>query len=281
MNERNGRERVMIFVDLSNIKDRMKVFEKDFIGEGYEDLIDSVTGDRRRTGVYFFDSIPRKGEDAATALHTALRNSKFTVRTRDAYDKRTGTQREVDVAMACEILGQAHKDRYDTAVIVSGDRDFLPVVEEIRRQGKRAEVACFFTKTSKKLLENCDVFFNLKMIMAGRTKVKKVKGKGSAEIRPYKFRDAGAAAAAAWSEQQELDITMSGRDDARRGTDNEWQRPVSVPGIKGQVCPSFFGLRARFGKVSENRHENKETIGKHRVWPRSWQYQLRRQRCRN
>lgn len=44
-------------------------------------------------------------------------------------------QKEVDVAMACEMLKHALLDHYDVVVIVSGDRDFVPAIQEVQAEG--------------------------------------------------------------------------------------------------------------------------------------------------
>jgi len=42
----------------------------------------------------------------------------------------------VDIALTKDILFHAFMDNYDMAVLVTGDADYLPVIEEIKRQGK-------------------------------------------------------------------------------------------------------------------------------------------------
>ncbi len=49
----------------------------------------------------------------------------------------------------------------DTVVLVSGDGDFLPVVEYIKNQGRRVEVVAFGRSSSAKLKEMCDEFTDL------------------------------------------------------------------------------------------------------------------------
>jgi len=49
----------------------------------------------------------------------------------------------------------------DTVVIVSGDGDFIPLVEYLKNQGKRVEVVAFGKSTSSKLKEIADEFIDL------------------------------------------------------------------------------------------------------------------------
>jgi len=49
----------------------------------------------------------------------------------------------------------------DVIVLVSGDGDFIPLVEYLKNQGKRVEVLAFGRSTSSKLKEDADEFVDL------------------------------------------------------------------------------------------------------------------------
>ena len=50
---------------------------------------------------------------------------------------------------------------FDKAIIVSGDGDFIQLVEYLKNQGKRVEVMAFGKSTSSHLREVCDEFIDL------------------------------------------------------------------------------------------------------------------------
>jgi len=52
----------------------------------------------------------------------------------------------VDIALATDLLGNAHRDNYDAAVLLAGDGDYVPLVEEVKRLGKQVHVAFFDTE---------------------------------------------------------------------------------------------------------------------------------------
>lgn len=52
-------------------------------------------------------------------------------------------QKGVDVELAIDVLDAAHEDRYDVAVLVTGDGDFVPLVRRITSLNKHALVAHF------------------------------------------------------------------------------------------------------------------------------------------
>jgi len=49
----------------------------------------------------------------------------------------------------------------DAVVLVSGDGDFIPLVEYLKNQGKRVEVMAFGKSTSSKLIETADEFIDM------------------------------------------------------------------------------------------------------------------------
>jgi uncharacterized LabA/DUF88 family protein len=52
-------------------------------------------------------------------------------------------QKGVDVQYAIDVLDLAHADRFDVAVLVTGDEDFVPLVRRVTSLGKHALVAHF------------------------------------------------------------------------------------------------------------------------------------------
>ncbi|MCL2890977.1 MAG: NYN domain-containing protein [Methanomassiliicoccaceae archaeon] len=158
MEKNNEKERAAVFIDLENVLSRGRDFDKD-LRIDFEGMIDNLAEDRELTGVYMFAGAGKDGSEST--FHEMLRGKGFTVITRMCYDPDKGKQREIDVALACEVLSQAYTNSYDIAIIVSGDRDFRPVIEQIRSLGKKAEVAGFTASMSKVLSRSCDVFHNM------------------------------------------------------------------------------------------------------------------------
>ena len=52
-------------------------------------------------------------------------------------------EKKVDIKIAIDIISLAYEDAYDTAVLVSGDGDFIPVVKKIKELDKEVEVWAF------------------------------------------------------------------------------------------------------------------------------------------
>ena len=64
------------------------------------------------------------------------------------FKKRNGRSKGVDISLATEFLGNAYKNNFDVAVLLAGDGDYVPMVEEAKRQGKVVYVAFFQGETS-------------------------------------------------------------------------------------------------------------------------------------
>ena len=67
-----------------------------------------------------------------------------------------------DVKMSNALIMGAVDNLYDTAIIVSGDEDFIDSVNIIRKRfGKKAENAYFSKSSSSNLRKSCDALINL------------------------------------------------------------------------------------------------------------------------
>ena len=52
-------------------------------------------------------------------------------------------EKKIDIKIAIDIISLAYEDAYDTAVLVSGDGDFVPVIRKVKELGKIVEVWAF------------------------------------------------------------------------------------------------------------------------------------------
>jgi len=74
--------------------------------------------------------------------------------------KKDDKSKAVDITLASHMLSHAFRNNYDAAVLVAGDGDYVPLVEEVKRLGKM--VWLFFFSKPYGLNENlylaCDMF---------------------------------------------------------------------------------------------------------------------------
>ena len=89
---------------------------------------------------------------------TALHNTPY-LEVRLGGSKMRGSatvQKGVDIMIATDLLRFAWDDRYDVAVLVSGDGDFSYAVQAVKDMGKHVEVAAFPANLSSELVSVSD-----------------------------------------------------------------------------------------------------------------------------
>jgi uncharacterized LabA/DUF88 family protein len=153
----------MLFIDLRNILESVNIIEKSaYFRLDLYSLAVHLVGSRELVAAYVFDTRKPFGEDDNSArFHDRLRYLGFRVIARESFDPIRKEQKEVDVAMACEMVVHALRDGYDIAIVVSGDQDFVPAIQHVQAAGKRVEVAAFGVSVGKTLMKAADRFHDL------------------------------------------------------------------------------------------------------------------------
>ena len=164
------KKKAMVFVDVRNI---LKAVESDkaYCMVDFHDIVSILCREYDLIRVYAYDgSLMINGIDQTEGFHRYLKECRFTLRTRpvkirDSENSTDAEQKGVDVELACDMMTFAIKDCYDVAILISGDGDFIPVVERVKDQGKIVEVASFCYDTiSNDLRLSADRFHNLDSI---------------------------------------------------------------------------------------------------------------------
>ena len=155
--------RVMVFIDYRNVYESTSYMGEDVRLDLYR-LTQILVASRDLVGAYVFDArtrIPNK-DDTTLAMHDRLRDQGFRVIARESMVLRTegkAEQKEVDVSMACEMLEHALLNHYDVAIVVSGDRDFVPAIQRVQAAGKRVEVAALDNVYNDECKRAADVYY--------------------------------------------------------------------------------------------------------------------------
>jgi uncharacterized LabA/DUF88 family protein len=168
-------ERVSIFIDGSNLYHSLKVLKN--IKIDFEKLIKALSKDRILTNAFYYIA----PLDIASNEEKYWKHQKFLAElekipgfkvvlcTLRKYLKEDGTfgfeVKGDDVYLANDMLVGAYENLYDAAILVSGDEDFIPVINTLKRLNKKTENAFFMPTSSKKLRKLCDKATNLKVIL--------------------------------------------------------------------------------------------------------------------
>lgn len=152
--------RVMVFIDYRNFGDILR-FDPPVASLDMFRLTQELVGGRKLVGAYIFDgSFPDDDRNSPTSKdHRLWRDLGFRVVVREAVVN--GAQKEVDVALACEMVKHALMNHYDVAIVVSGDRDFVPAMQEVQSAGKLVEVAALNAYFSAESKRTADAYYEL------------------------------------------------------------------------------------------------------------------------
>ena len=94
-----------------------------------------------------------QGEYIASQLHSLGYEPKLFKKNRQR-ERSKG----VDISLATDVLSHAFRDNFDIAVIVAGDGDYVPLVEEVKRCGKTVLLQFFACGLNPKLKLAADGF---------------------------------------------------------------------------------------------------------------------------
>jgi uncharacterized LabA/DUF88 family protein len=175
--------RIMVFIDGSNLywafKHWLRNNRQPPATPNIDKLVNLLVNNRELVRAYFFCSIKQSktGEDDKTLkfitrLKTAgidanaypLRKRRKTFKCPKCkffWKEQTDVEKGVDVALVTKFLALGFKGGYDTAIVVSGDADYVEAVKEVKNLGKRVEIAAFNDSAAKTLVEAADRFIPL------------------------------------------------------------------------------------------------------------------------
>lgn len=150
-------QRIGVFVDVQNLYySARQVYNRHV---AYKNVLTDAVQNRSlvRALAYVIRTEDLKKEKFFDALNLIG----FEVRMKDLQVFAGGAKKgDWDVGIAMDAIELA--PRLDTIVLVSGDGDFIPLVEHLRRAlGCRVEVMAFGKSTSSKLIEVADSFIDL------------------------------------------------------------------------------------------------------------------------
>ena len=157
--------RLAMFIDGSNLYNGMREnLSNTRVNLG--ELIEQLRGGRYLVRCYYYnapltDDYDHELREGQARFFESLRRIPYvTVRLGRLHRRSDGSlvEKGIDVSIAVEALSLAFNDGYDETVIVSGDGDYVELVEAIKRHGKQVEIAMFRNQSAGILMEHADVF---------------------------------------------------------------------------------------------------------------------------
>jgi uncharacterized LabA/DUF88 family protein len=147
---------VAVFIDGNNLFHAARFHNIDI---DYNKLLRVLLGDGRLLRAFFYTGVD-VGAERQQGFLLWMRRNGFRVIHKELKTFYDGTRKaNLDVEIAVDMLSLA--GRYDTAVLVSGDEDFVYAVNAVAYKGCRVEVAGFRSNTAPKLIDVADYFIDL------------------------------------------------------------------------------------------------------------------------
>jgi len=170
-------DRIAIFIDGSNfyhgLKRNIEINEIDFSKFGKK-----LVGDRMLIRTYYYNapldwSFDKKKYQKQQEFFEKLRKISNFKLILVRLQKRVINGKPIyfvkgdDIHLATDLIVLAYKNAYDTAILVSGDGDFVPAIKAVQEIGKRVENYYFKISGSWHLRQICDksVLMNKKFVL--------------------------------------------------------------------------------------------------------------------
>lgn len=149
-------QRIAVFIDAQNIyHTARRLYNKrvNFAG-----VLDEIVGSRLLSRALAYVIQTEEGDE--TQFIDALHKAGIETRSKDLQVFSNGMKKaDWDVGLTIDAVSLASK--VDAISLVTGDGDFVPLVEYLKSHGVRVEVVSFGRSTSQKLKEVCDHFTDL------------------------------------------------------------------------------------------------------------------------
>lgn len=154
-------ERVGVFVDVANV---LYSARNQRITVDFGRLLEFLRGNRRLIRAHAY--APTSPEPSADqSFLTAVKGLGYRITTKNYKTFASGAKKaDLDLDLCMDIVRLVEAKALDTIALVSGDSDFLPVLEYCSDHGVRVEVAAFEDSAAMILRQSCDVFINLSML---------------------------------------------------------------------------------------------------------------------
>lgn len=149
-------QRVAIFIDAQNLYHSAKHLYRANVN--FKEILKTAVSQRNLIRAFAYVIRTKTREEQP--FFEALTKLGIEIRVKDLQEYYGGFKKgDWDVGIAVDAVKTA--PGVDTIVIVSGDGDFVPLLEYLKNQGKRTEAIAFGKSASSRLKEEADEFIDL------------------------------------------------------------------------------------------------------------------------
>ncbi len=154
-------ERVGVFVDVANLLYSARTLR---ITVDFGKLLDFLRGNRRLVRAHAYCPTSPQAGDEQMFLQ-AVKGLGYRITTKNYKTFSSGAKKaDLDLDLCMDVVRLVDGRAIDAVVLVSGDSDFMPMLDYCSDHGVRVEVAAFDEAMSATLRQSCDLFVNLSML---------------------------------------------------------------------------------------------------------------------
>ncbi len=154
-------ERVGVFVDVANLLYSARTLR---IAVDFGKLLDFLRGNRRLVRAHAYCPTSPQAGDEQMFLQ-AVKGLGYRITTKNYKTFASGAKKaDLDLDLCMDVVRLVEGKAVDCVVLVSGDSDFMPMLDYCSDHGVRVEVAAFDEAMSATLRQSCDLFVNLSML---------------------------------------------------------------------------------------------------------------------
>jgi len=164
-------ERVSIYIDGANFFGGLRTIDRRYTDTkfDFEKYVHKIVGQRKLVTVYYYNASlkqeknPEVFKKQQRLLDRLSKTENFKVilckrqKRTDSDGSSYFTIKGDDIRLAIDMLNDAWENKFDTAILLSGDGDFAPLAEYVKKKGKKIESYHFQSNVSLDLINQSNV----------------------------------------------------------------------------------------------------------------------------
>ncbi len=175
-------KRISVYIDGANFVYGLKSLNPKYSDYhfDFENFIKKIVGQQELVGVFYYNASlkqsinPRRFREQQKLLARLRNVANFKIflwkrqKRFNKEDEEYYTIKGDDIYLALNMLNDAWENKYDIAILFSGDGDFAPLLKYVKKKNKRVEVVSFVKLASLNLLNEADKFMFINKKIANR-----------------------------------------------------------------------------------------------------------------